>query len=223
MIDTVIFDMDGVIINSVNIHFDIWREVAKKYDVQISDDFINKTNGMNTPEIASFLIKEFNLNADPHDISVAKRKLSGEKLKEGVPLFEGVKETISTLKKLGFKIGLATMTPRNHVEYALGRNLFDLEFDAVVTDDDVERPKPEPDVFLKCAQYLDSSPENCVVIEDALNGVEAARKAGMYAIAVTTTTTRDNFHNAHAIIQKTSELTNDLIKALTARVEEKNG
>ncbi|MFW6014670.1 MAG: HAD family hydrolase [Nanoarchaeota archaeon] len=223
MIDTVIFDMDGVIINSVEIHFNIWREVAKKFNAEISDDFINKTNGMNTPEIAAFLVKEFNLDAKAQDISAEKRKLSGEKLKEGIPLFDGVQETISTLKKLGYKIGLATMTPKNHVEYALGKNLFELEFDAVVTDDDVKRPKPEPDVFLKCAEELQSPPEKCVVIEDALNGVTAARKAGMYAIAVTTTTSREHFVNAHAIIQKTSELNNDLVMALTTKVEEKNG
>ena len=222
MINTIIFDMDGVIIDSITIQFQIWKDLMKKHDVELSDEFLDKVNGMNTPEIARRIVNEFALDVDAAELAKEKRMLSGEKVKEGIPMFEGVKENLSVLKKLGYKIGLATMSPRKHVEYALGKNLFDLEFDAIVTDDDVQNPKPSPEIFLKCAQELKSEPEECVVVEDAINGIEAARAAGMYAIAVTTTTGKKYFTKAHAIMQKTSELNSDLINALSTKVEEKN-
>ncbi len=222
MIGAVIFDMDGVILNSVDMHLQVWNNVMKEYQLEISKELINKLNGMNTLNIAEYLVKEYGLDADPGEIALQKRSLSKEKVKEGVPLFEGVHETISVLKKLGYKIGLATMSTRENMEYALGNNLFDLEFDFVVTDDDVKRSKPAPDIFLRCAKGLGKEPNECVVVEDALNGIEAARSAGMYAVAVTTTTSGEHFNNAHAIMEKTSYLSADLIKALESKVEAKN-
>lgn len=219
MINTVIFDMDGVIVDSVGLHFETWREVGKDYGIEISQDMLDKLNGMDTPRISEYLVEEFKLDAKPEEISELKRNLSGEKLKKGVEIFPGVKETLGNLKKLGYRIGLATMTPRNHVEFSLGPNLLQLELDQIVTDDDVQNAKPAPDVFLKCAEKLGKEPEQCVVIEDSLNGIKAAKAAGMKAIALTTTTAREKFVDADAIISSIKQINPDLINALETKVE----
>ncbi|MFW6449550.1 MAG: HAD family hydrolase [Nanoarchaeota archaeon] len=219
MINTIIFDMDGVIIDSVKVHFRIWKEVAAKYNVEFDEKFLDRVNGMDTPRIAQTLVDEFKLSASADEIAVEKRRLSGEKIKEGVELFPGVKDTLGNLKKLGYRIGLATMSPREHVENALGTNILNLELDKIVTADDVANPKPAPDIFLKCAEKLGKEPEQCVVVEDAINGITAAKSAGMKAIALTTTTSKDKFTEADAIIPSIKNLNSDLIHALESKIE----
>lgn len=219
MINTVIFDMDGVIVDSVGLHLETWQEVGNNYGIEIKRDLFDQLNGMDTPKISEYLVKEFGLDAKPEEISKLKRSISGEKLKKGVEIFPGVKNTLGNLKKLGYRIGLATMTPREHVEFSLGPNLLQFELDQIVTDDDVENAKPAPDVFLKCAEKLGKDPEQCVVIEDSLNGITAAKAAGMKAIALTTTTSREKFVDADAIISSIKQLNPDLINALETKVQ----
>ncbi|MGM5482412.1 MAG: HAD family hydrolase [Nanobdellota archaeon] len=219
MINTIIFDMDGVIVDSVPLHLGIWREVAQKYGIEIEDKLFDDLNGMDTPHISKRLIEKFSLNTSVDEMSSLKRSISSEKLQKGVNLFPGVKDAIGNLKKLGYRIGLATMTPRIHVESTLGSNILELELDQIITDDDVSNPKPAPDVFLKCAEKLGKEPYQCVVVEDSLNGISAAKAAGMKAVAITNTTSKDKFVQADAIISSMKQLNQDLLEALEARVE----
>ena len=169
----------------------------------MTHDLFDELNGMDTPMIANELVKRFNLNSEADEITVLKRRISQENLEHGVNLFCGVRETIDEIKAQGIMVGLATASPRKHVELDLAGK--GLEFDYIVTIDDVMHPKPEPDIFMKCAEMLGVPYSECVVVEDAINGVEAAKKAGMKVVAITNTTVREKFQ-ADAVIDDIREL-----------------
>jgi HAD superfamily hydrolase (TIGR01509 family) len=209
MIKAVIFDMDGVIVNSIPLHFQVWKEVAEKFGFVTNQDLFDEVNGMDTISIAKYVVEKYNLDIDPEKIWVEKRKIAGDRLEHGVDLFEGVEKTLKKLKRLDYKIGLATSTPRDHQKVTLGK-YFSL-FDKIVTVDDVLNSKPAPDIFMKCAEELGEAYENCVVIEDAINGIKAAKAAGMTAIAITNSTDAKKFDMADTVISKIHVLSREFL------------
>jgi len=210
----VIFDMDGTIIDSMPIHFKIWQEVLAKFGYNLTKDFFDKLNGMNTPKIAKYLHDNHIVEVDPDLMAKEKRKISGEQLLMGVPLFPGVVETLNSLKSAGYKLGLATMTAKDHVELSLGENMHTLPFEKIVTDSDVENPKPAPDIFMKCAEELGVDYKDCVVVEDSLNGIKAAKAAGMKAVAITNTTPAEKFTDADRVINHITEVNDVFVRNL---------
>lgn len=213
MIKAVIFDMDGVIVNSIPIHFQIWKEVGEKFGFVMNHDLFDEINGMDTKTIAKYLVKQLSLDINPEIIWVEKRQIAGNRLKHGVELFLYIKETLTELKHLGYKIGLATSTTREHQKLALGKNI-DL-FDEIITDDDIMNCKPAPDIFMKCAEVLGVPYENCVVVEDAINGIKAAKAGGMKAIAITNTTSAEKFGIADAVISNMKELNKEFLDSFS--------
>jgi HAD superfamily hydrolase (TIGR01509 family) len=212
MIKAIIFDMDGVIVNSIPIHFQIWKEVGEHFGFAIDSNLFDEVNGMDTRAIAKYFVEKFSLNINPEKIWVEKRKIAGDRLEGGVELFPNVEETLTHLKKLDYKIGLATSTPRNHQKITLGK-YFTL-FDKIVTVDDVLNSKPAPDIFMKCAEELRVPYENCVVVEDAINGVKAAKAGGMIAVAITNTTDANKFDLADAVISNIKVLNQKFLDKL---------
>ena len=127
---------------------------------------------------------------------------------------KGVKKLMNDLKQAGFKIGLGTSAPIYKafpVLENLGINDF---FDATITDEEVSNGKPDPEVFLKAAKKLDIKPEDCVVIEDAPNGIDAAKNGGMKCIGITTTHKKEALKKADIIINSFDELTVEKIQSM---------
>jgi beta-phosphoglucomutase len=125
-------------------------------------------------------------------------------------------ELIRGLKELGFKLAIASSTPRVNIEFAIEQlKMADL-FDGFVGAEDVTRGKPDPEVFLKAAQKVGVPPERCVVFEDAVAGVIAAKRGGMKCVAVTTTNPSSALEEAGAdlVVDSLSELTPTQIAAL---------
>ncbi len=206
--------MDGVIVDSIPVHFGIWKRLGERFGFPMTKELFDHKNGMDTSDIARQIVDQFKLGIDPMMIVAEKRRLATAKLMEGVDLFPGVLMVLNTLKRLGYMIALGTMSVREHTEYALMGKLDGFEFDALVTAEDVARPKPDPEIFLKCADILDLSPKQCVVVEDSINGIHAAKKGGMFAVAVTSTTSAEKLTEADRIISRISEFDSSLISGL---------
>ncbi|TSA54384.1 MAG: HAD family phosphatase [Planctomycetaceae bacterium] len=121
-------------------------------------------------------------------------------------LLAGAERLIKDLKNSGFALAIGSSTPRSNLEFMLKNLPIEKYFDAMVVGEDVKNGKPAPDTFLKAAEKLDIAPEYCVVVEDAVQGLKAAKNAGMAVVAVTTTRSRDDLTIADMIVDSLEEL-----------------
>lgn len=192
----VIFDMDGVIILSMDAHWESWERVAARRNATVSyADFLAGFGQTNKEVIPRMFGRPF----EPEELErVALEKedefcaiLAGE-----IPLAPGVIELLDELREAGFALGVGTSAPPQNLELVLdGANLRSY-FSAGIHGSDVTLGKPNPQVFLMAAERLGVAPANCVVIEDAPVGVRAAKAAGMRAVALQTTNTEADLRAA---------------------------
>ncbi|NLM98228.1 MAG: HAD family phosphatase [Halanaerobiaceae bacterium] len=177
----VIFDMDGVIIDSEPIHVKLEKELLEESGGDYSK--INHKDFMGTTDVHfwSTLKKQFNIKLSVEDLINKKRKRFLENLDQ-VPLVDNVLDFMKTLRNIGCKLGLASSNNEKAVEAV--RNKFGLSeyIDVFINGESVTRGKPHPEIFLTTAKYLGLKPEECLVIEDTRNGVRAAKAAGMKCV-----------------------------------------
>lgn len=184
MIRAVIFDMDGVIIDSEPLHLSIEEDIFKKLGISITYEEHNTFIGTTSHYMWDKIRTNHNLTQSLEELVELDRNTYLNFLNDTLDLepIKGVKELITDLHKNNIKLAVASSSPLNVIEKVL--NLFDIRdyFGYIVTGDYVRKSKPEPDIFLYAAKKLDVDPKECVVIEDSHNGVLAAKKANMKCI-----------------------------------------
>ncbi len=182
----IIFDFDGTIIDSEDIHFEMYKEMSLEVNYSLTlgtynDVLIGKTD----EQIFEFIISETNSKVDINKLIQKKQNTFIEQLKTGMvsPII-GVVDFIKSLSDNNYKIGLATSAPIEEVKLGLSSfGIIDL-FDVIVTVDQVEKGKPAPDVYLKAATDMGLTPDNCLVYEDSIAGVTGAVDAKMNVVAI---------------------------------------
>lgn len=193
-IKALIFDMDGVILNSMPMHIAIWKKIFQKRKLpKLTLKEFEKYNGTSTKEIAEKIIKKYNLKEKPDDIVKEKRKIEEKMMDKKIRLFPDALPSIKKLRKSGYKLAIATSAMPPMVRYVRKRFKLQKYFDTIVYSAQVKHSKPAPDLFLLASKKLEIKPEYCAVVEDALNGIEAANKAGMTSIAITNTFKKEVF------------------------------
>ncbi len=175
--------MDGVIIDSEPLHFESDRMVMREFGVELTDEELNRFVGVANPQMWAELKDKYSINITIEELlerqHASKLKLLEERELETI---SGIDELISDLQKKGIAIALASSSSREFIELVLKKLGITECFQVIVSGDEVEKGKPEPDIFLKAAELLKVSPENCIVLEDSQHGVNAAKKAGMKCI-----------------------------------------
>lgn len=183
MIKAVIFDMDGVIIDSEPIHYESDQLTLKHFGIEISHEELNQYVGVSNPVMWAELKEKYNLSATLEQLlekqSYFKKVLIGNKKLEPIT---GIPGLLAEIKDTGAGIGLASSSNRDFIEMILNNLRIIDFFDVIISGDDVKKSKPEPDIFLKAAEKLKVNPKNCLVIEDSQHGVKAAILAGMKCI-----------------------------------------
>lgn len=206
-----IFDIDGVVIHTARMHYKAWKKVFFKYGKSFTFDEFKKTiDGMPRDKGARFIFPKFS-KEKINKICKEKQKYFNEILKkEKAKVFYDAVELIKQLRKEKIKIVIASSS-KNAVPILKKLNLYKL-FDIDAKGAYVKKGKPHPDIFLKAAKKLKIPPDNCVVFEDSLNGVIAAKKAGMKCILIN----RDNknIKEADLIVKNFNNLTVSNIKKL---------
>jgi len=213
--EAVIWDMDGVIADTAPYHFSAWQEVFDKRGVKLTEEDFRHSFGLRNDTIIRNILGEQIAQGEIDSIARKKeetfRRVIGQKIK---PL-PGVVELLQSLKQQGFKMAIASSTPIENIRLITGSLGIDDCFQSIVTGHDVTEGKPSPQGFLLAAQRLGVEPRNCIVIEDAVAGVAAAKRAGMRCLAITNTHPRQSLKQADLIVDTLEVVTTkDLEKLL---------
>ena len=211
----VIFDLDGVLVDTGWAHRQSWFDLAEKEGFIMSDEFFYRTFGMQNYMIIP-MVTGRDLPCDEVDrMADWKEQRYRQIIADHLEPSDGAKDLLDDLRDSGFLTAVGSSAPRANLDLVLDRvNLRDC-FDACVSGEQVTRGKPAPDTFLKAAEQLKLPPGCCAVVEDAVQGVEAGKAAGMPVAAVTTTRKRRDLTMADIVVDSLAELAaDDFVKLL---------
>ena len=205
-----IFDLDGVIVNTVPLHFKAWKQMFEEYGHKFTmEDYLAKVDGRPRLEGAAAILTELN----PEEIKKAGDKKQGFYLelleKEPIEIFETSVKILEELKGRGIKLAAASSS-KNAVRILKKIKLYDI-FDANVSGADFKKGKPDPEIFLTAASRLGLKPEECVVFEDAKSGVEAAHRGNFYGVGIDRHNDPEALKSADKIVKDLGELTSEEI------------
>ncbi|GAA0124385.1 HAD family phosphatase [Clostridium sp. CTA-19] len=179
-----IFDLDGTVLNSMDVWEKIDIDFLAKRNLNVPDGYINEICSRSFLEAANYTINLFNLNEKADDIINEWNDMAIHEYSNNVKLKPYAKEYIIYLKEIGIKLSVATGLPTALFEPALKNNgIYDL-FDAICSTDEVERGKEYPDIFLLCAKRMKVNPRDCIVFEDVLPAIISSKRAGMKVFGV---------------------------------------
>jgi len=202
----VIFDMDGVIVDSMPYHFLAWYEALRPYGVRVSCfDVYVKEGERWSKSLKDFLEKEGIIPTKKllSEIFTSRQRIFNKYFKRFI--FKDAEQVLSCLKRSGYLLSLVTGTPDYEVKKILPQRLYRI-FDNIVAGNNVKRGKPHPEPYLKAAKMLKVNPDECVVIENAPYGIESAKRAGMCCIAVSTSLPKEFLNKADFVVNKLSEI-----------------
>jgi beta-phosphoglucomutase len=202
----IIFDMDGVIVDTAAYHFEAFARLGEEAGFNITEEQFRITFGWHNADIFPYLYGRPVPDEELARMAGRKESIFQQAIRGKVTALPGVSELVPALKAAGFHLAIGSSTPRANVDLILGELGFQPFFEAIASGEDVIKGKPDPQVFLLAAERLGVPPERCVVIEDAVAGVQAALNAGMKALAVTTNHSSEALRHAHRVVDRLTEV-----------------
>ncbi len=183
-IKALIFDMDGLLVDSEPFAEAAMRSFLARYGHELTEDVNARLLGRRVPEAIAFVTQRYGLVDDLAQLNRIYNAMRLAAIRGNLRPLPGGAELIAFGREHGLRLALATSNMREHVDLSLTETALAGLFDAEATGDEVQRGKPEPDIFLLAAQRLDVDPAECVVLEDSPAGITAAKAAGMFALWV---------------------------------------
>lgn len=216
----VIFDMDGVLVDSYQAHFESWRRMAHVIGLEMEPKQFAATFGRTSQDIIRQLWgKHLPPGTDIAALDDLKEAAYRDILRERFPAMDGAGELLIALHKSGIRLAVGSSGPPENVELVIRQLHAEKLFHAAVDGKQVTHGKPHPEVFLKAAEQLGLPPARCAVVEDAPSGIEAARRAGMAAIALTGTAPPEILAlRAHLVVDSLCDLSARKISTLIEQV-----
>jgi len=212
----VIFDVDGVLVDSYQAHFRSWMQLFRELEIALTEEEFASSFGRTSREILRHALGADLTDARIRELDDRKEELYRDIFREEFVPMEGAAELVDSLSSEGFRLGVGSSGPAANVALALELLGRGPHFAAIVTGADVSRGKPDPQVFELAAERLGVPAAACAVVEDAAAGIEAANRAGMTSIALTGTMTRDRLTHAELVVDSLSELTPERVRVLLA-------
>jgi beta-phosphoglucomutase len=181
----VIWDVDGTLVDTAELHFRAWVELCRDLGRDFTRADFAATFGQRNPEIIRHLFGERFDDAAIADLGARKEELYRAAARQGVDLLPGARPLLEGLHAAGIRQAIGSSAPLGNIDLIMRLTDTARFFDAVVSAEDTQRGKPDPQVFLVAAEKLGVPPRRCVVMEDAVAGVQAGRAGGMKCVGVT--------------------------------------
>lgn len=184
MIEAIVFDMDGVLVDSEERWDTARRAVVADAGQPFPDHATRAMQGMSAPEWEAYLHDELHVPGTPAEIGRAVVDQMAAGYRDDLPLLPGAQETVARLAGAGIPLAVASSANREIIELVLQLAQIDHHFAATVSSEEVPHGKPAPDVYLEAARRLGRTPRACAAIEDSSNGLRSAHAAGMAVVAI---------------------------------------
>jgi len=201
-VKAIIFDMDGIIVDSEPVQLESFNEVLKPYNIQLSENDFKGFIGMTQVEIFSSILNAHTIDKSIDQLRSEKKSIYTKLIKDELFPMPGLAELIEWIEQTPLKKGIASGSPLDDIHSVLDHIHLRDRFDCIQSSLHLPHGKPFPDVYLHVAEGLNVSPAACIVLEDTAIGVEAGKKAGMICIAVPNAlTSHQNFSHSHYVVK----------------------
>jgi len=215
MIKAVIFDMDGVMVDSEYLWERAETILLSRRNIEYNDQYRDQIVGLNQNDSGKLLIETFSLNESIEEVISERIDILFELYDSQLKLNTGLINLLEKLKINNFLLAVASSSPKKVVRYVVDKFKLSNYFHAIISGDNAAEGKPHPEIYIKIAQELSTAPKSCVAIEDSINGLISAKEAGMYCIAVPDKRLSQNpFKKADIILCSLDEITISTIKSL---------
>ena len=217
MVQTVIFDMDGVIVDTEPVHHYAYFQHFQQLNIEVSDELYRTYTGNSTRNVFQKIKAQFNLHHEVEDLIQTKRSIFNDAFdtKEDLYLIEGVEDLIKDLHANGIQLILASSASKVTIERVFNRFNLNQYFTHKVSGEDFPKSKPHPAIFEHAASLSIAPKENCIVIEDSTNGIEASVAANIYCIGYDSLHSKDqDLSKANILVKHFNELNAEIVKGL---------
>lgn len=202
----VIFDMDGVLVDSGEPHKESWKALGRELGRPITDEEFAHAFGRPSRDI---ILSLFGAHLSPEAVRAMderKEALYRELIRDHVPIMSGAPALLARLARSGLRLAIGSSGPIENIRLVVDALKPGPGFEAIVSGFDVKRGKPDPEVFLLAAERLGVAPAQALVVEDAPVGIEAARRAGMRVVALTSSHPREALADADLVVDRLEDI-----------------
>ncbi len=205
--EALILDMDGVLIDSQELHYRAGRRMLSKLGISAEEGELHRFTGLSPRNSYMRMSRHYKIDLSFEEFMSLGLKEMLREFRKGAPLMPGARELLGEAKKRGLKRALATSSPGEIAEIVLQQHSLRELFDAVVTGSDVEKGKPHQDTYLLASRRIGVKPLCCLAVEDSDIGIASAKKAGMFCVALRNPTTKgQSLDRADAVVNSLAEV-----------------
>jgi HAD superfamily hydrolase (TIGR01509 family) len=185
MIKAVLFDMDGVLVNTETFYIRALIQVlSREIGLKLTEEEVERYAGLVYVEKLRRIFEERNIRADPYELAEKSRRRFLQIVRGKIRLLPGAKDLIDQLRSAGIKLGIVSSSQRKVIELVLDETNLEGVFDVIIAQEDVKHLKPSSEAYLLASRRLGLRSEDCVAIEDSSHGIISAKSAGMKCIAI---------------------------------------
>jgi HAD superfamily hydrolase (TIGR01509 family) len=207
----IIFDMDGLMVDTEPLSQDIWSQIVSRYGVTLDESVYARMVGLRSSESVHIIRQAYHLPLTAQELVTMRNAMWEARWREGVPIRPGLYQLHDEISRRGVPWAVATSSPRHYAEGVLKQLALQPTNGAIAAGDEVAHSKPAPDIYLLAAERLGTHPATCLALEDSVPGGRAAQAAGMTLVAVPAgTTSRADFDFAPFVFDSLADVAGNL-------------